>query len=76
MKYINKVLDDNADNETYQKGYLLELTKLEVSYIKQALLIASQEDIADPLYTEMVQLRNKFKQMQIEATKGNANVTI
>jgi len=76
MKYIDKVIKTNADGEQYHHGYKVEITKLELSYLKLALTYATECDIKDPVYSTLENLENQFKAMELQAAKGNVNVEL
>ncbi len=75
MKYLDKVIITNSDNESYHKGYKLELTKLEVTYIKSALKMASEKS-TEPLSTEFIGLKDKLKTLELQASKCNVNIEL
>lgn len=60
MKYLDKVYKVNADGENYTDGYRLELTALELVFIKKALEFSS--DHSDEIYKEFRDLLNKFEE--------------
>ena len=70
MKFLNKKIEINADGESYQRGYIVELTKLEVALLKKSLELAAEtEDFCQ----EYRDLAKKLEQLDYLAAKGFTN---
>ena len=76
MKYINKVIKTNADGEQYHQGYKVEITKLELAYLSEALSIAWTETTNQEMFDNINILKDQFRRMKIHAEKGNVNMEL
>ena len=70
MKFLNKKIEINEDGEAYMRGYIVELTKLEVILLKKSLELAAEtEDFCQ----EYRDLAKKLEQLDYLAAKGFTN---
>ena len=72
MKYINEIIDINADGESFEKAYHIEINKLELSMVLKALEVAIDSKETQ-LYKEYQKLLEKFKLISYYADKGQKN---
>jgi len=75
MKYINKIIDINADGENFEKAYHIEIEKTELSILLKALEIASETDV-NHLYKEHEQLFEKLESIPYYSDKGQFNIEL
>ncbi len=77
MKYLQKKTAINEDGEAYQKGYILELTKLEIQHIILSLNLSQEmDDDINLFWKDHRSLANKFSQLSYLADKGLTNYEV
>lgn len=76
MKYLDKVIEENADGEYYVKGKRLELTELEISFIHRALKVARESDDFLIFFEDYGKLINDLETCSELGEKGLRNVEL
>ena len=73
MKLIETAYELNADNENFEKGYRVEISKVELSIIQIAL---NAFDNNENFKTQTDSVHEKFERMKMYASKGFKNIEI
>ena len=73
MRYLDKIIKENADGNNYESGYRVEVSKSEVYYLIRALEIASHEEMSEPFSSKNKELIQKLENIRICADKGLIN---
>lgn len=77
MKYLDRVITENADGENIEKGYRVELSDLDVLYIQSALTFADEMSSKDnPLWEEHSKLLEQIERLYEVAGKGLRSIDL